>query len=109
MNELNNQNFFDILCSFAASQDRGVALFGDDISEISEKIAPFLTGCSFPDIYLEFPLIGTPFLDAIILYVVTGFAFILKPDWVKIRWCKCCLQPSKCYCFLNAKKLESKG
>lgn len=68
MNELNNQDFFDILCSFAASKGRGAALFGNDHLRLSEKIAPFLIGCSFPDIYLEFPLIGKPFLDATILY-----------------------------------------
>ena len=68
MNELNNQDFFAILCSFAASKGRGAALFGNDHLRLSEKIAPFLIGCSFPDIYLEFPLIGTPFLDATILY-----------------------------------------
>ena len=43
-------------------------MFGDDILNLSEKIAPFLIGCSFPNIYLEFPLIGKPFLDATILY-----------------------------------------
>ena len=68
MNELNYHDFFDILCSFASSKGRGAKLFGDDVLKLSEKIAPFLIGCSFPAIYLEFPLIGTPFLDATILY-----------------------------------------
>ena len=68
MNELNYRDYFDILCSFASFKGRGAALFGDDISSLSEKIAPFLIGSSFPNIYLEFPLIGKPFLDATIIY-----------------------------------------
>ena len=68
MIEPSYKDSFDILCSFAASKGRGAALFGDNISRLSEKITPFLIGNSFPNIYLEFPLIGKPFLDATILY-----------------------------------------
>ncbi|MBR4571680.1 MAG: hypothetical protein IKO19_13560 [Candidatus Riflebacteria bacterium] len=68
MIEPNYKDLFDILCSFAASEGRGPKLFGEDVLRLSEKITPFLIGPSFPNIYLEFPLIGKPFLDATILY-----------------------------------------
>ena len=68
MIEPNYQDYFDILCSFAVSKGRGAKLFGEDVLRLSEKISPFLIGPSFPNIYIEFPLIGKPFLDATILY-----------------------------------------
>ncbi|MBO4265743.1 MAG: hypothetical protein J5910_00970 [Lachnospiraceae bacterium] len=33
------------------------------------------------------------------------YALICKPEWIKIRWKSCKLQPSKCYCLLYAGKL----
>ena len=68
MIEPNYKDLFDILCAFAASKGRAANLFGEDVLRLSEKITPFLIGSSFPNIYLEFPLIGNPFLDATILY-----------------------------------------
>ena len=43
-------------------------LFGDGLEKIRPLIRPFLTGDDFPEIYLEFPLKGEPFLDATVLY-----------------------------------------
>ena len=52
----------------AATDRRGPVLFGDNGKRACEAILPFLEGVPFPEIYLEFPLAGDPFLDVTILY-----------------------------------------
>lgn len=36
---------------------------------------------------------------------MVDYALICKPEWIKIRWKSCRLQPSKCYCLLYAGRL----
>ena len=52
----------------ASENGRGPVLFGDSGKRASEEILPFLEGVPFPEMYLEFPLIGDPFLDVTVLY-----------------------------------------
>lgn len=43
------------------------ALLGDGYERAREALPPFMVGTPFPDVYLEFPLVGDPFLDATML------------------------------------------
>ena len=52
----------------AADEGRGEALFGPDWQRTCEAVAPFVETGRFPDLYLEFPLAGKPFLDVTALY-----------------------------------------
>ena len=52
----------------AASDGREEHLFGDSFARAREILPDFLPEGAFPEIYLEFPLLGKPFLDATILY-----------------------------------------
>lgn len=52
-----------MLMSHAASEGRGELLFGDSLDRVKEIVPDFLGNGSFPDIYLEFPLSGDPYLD----------------------------------------------
>lgn len=59
---------FDVLLLQAADDGRAMPLFGDGLPRVREAVPPFLVGQAFPDVYLEFPLAGEPFLDATVLY-----------------------------------------
>ena len=59
---------FEVLCLQAASDGRGPVLFGDSVARARSFARPFLVGTKCPSIYLEFPLLGDPFLDVTLLY-----------------------------------------
>ena len=51
----------------AADEGRGPVLFGENWERSREAVIPFVEGVPFPDVYLEFPLAGEPFLDTTVL------------------------------------------
>lgn len=59
---------FEVLCLQAADDGRGDVLFGDSLARARKAGRPFMIGEKFPSVYLEFPLIGKPFLDVTMLY-----------------------------------------
>ena len=59
---------FEVLLLQAGDEGRGTTLFGESFSRARTAVRPFLTGDAFPDVYLEFPLKGDPFLDVTVLY-----------------------------------------
>ena len=64
----NNAFAFDVLCLQAADEGRGEVLFGDCLERVRKEAPPFILDGGFPSVYLEYPLIGDPFLDITILY-----------------------------------------
>ena len=68
MREPSFADAFEVLCLQAADQGRGPLLFGDSLSCARAVARPFMVGKEFPSVYLEFPLIGEPFLDVTVLY-----------------------------------------
>ena len=63
-----HEQAFQVLLLQAADERRGDVLLGDSLSRAREAVLPFLVGAEFPSVYLEFPLIGEPFLDVTMLY-----------------------------------------
>ena len=61
-------DMFQVLLLQAADEGRGPVLFGDSWARAREVVLPFVVGAVFPDVYLEHPLIGDPFLDVTLLY-----------------------------------------
>ncbi|MBQ9042973.1 MAG: hypothetical protein IJ111_09210 [Eggerthellaceae bacterium] len=59
---------FEVLLLQAADEGRDAALFGGAACRVRDAALPFLIGEKFPEIYLEFPLAGEPFLDVTLLY-----------------------------------------
>ncbi len=59
---------FEVLCLQLADEGRGEALLGDSYARAREAARPFFSCKEFPDVYLEFPLAGAPFLDVTLLY-----------------------------------------
>ena len=59
---------FKVLCLQLASEGRAEALLGTDVDHACACVQPFLVGPRLPDVYLEFPLAGTPFMDVTLLY-----------------------------------------
>ena len=59
---------FEVLCLQAADEGRGPVLFGDCLERVRTVVPPFITGDHCPETYLEFPLMGDPFLDVTLLY-----------------------------------------
>ena len=59
---------FQVLLLQASDDGRGPVLFGDDCARARDTVPPFLIGAEFPDVYLEHPLAGKPFLDVTVLY-----------------------------------------
>lgn len=57
-----------VLLLQAADKGRGPVLFGESLDRLRNVLPPFLIGESFPEIHLEHPLIGKPFIDATVLY-----------------------------------------
>ncbi|MBQ9005934.1 MAG: hypothetical protein IJ092_06125 [Atopobiaceae bacterium] len=68
MREPSLADSFEVLCLQAADQGRGPVLFGDSLARARTLAKPFIVGELFPDVYLEFPLKGDPFLDVTVLY-----------------------------------------
>ena len=66
--KLTNKDLFEITCMRLERSNAAKALFGNGLDTIRPLIRPFLIGGDFPEIYLEFPLKGEPFLDATVLY-----------------------------------------
>jgi len=58
---------FQVLLLQAADEGRGPLLFGDSLGRARDAVPPFLVGAGFPDVYLEHPLSGEPFLDVTVL------------------------------------------
>ena len=58
----------EVLILQASDKGRGPILFGDSVARARKLARPFMIGEEFPDVYLEFPLIGEPFLDLTFLY-----------------------------------------
>ena len=58
---------FQVLLLQAADDGRGPLLFGESVERAREEVPPFLLGKSFPSVYLEHPLLGSPFLDVTVL------------------------------------------
>lgn len=52
-----------MLLLHAASDGRGELLYGDSLERVKKIVPDFLGNGPFPDIYLECPLSGEPFLD----------------------------------------------
>ena len=59
---------FEVLLLQAADAGRDAALFGGASYRVRDTALPFFIGEKFPEIYLEFPLAGEPFLDVTLLY-----------------------------------------
>lgn len=59
---------FEVLCLQASDDGRGEVLFGESLQRARRSVPPFLVGSRFPSVYLECPLVGTPFLDVTVLY-----------------------------------------
>lgn len=59
---------FQALLMLAAADGRAETLFGNSLERAMEEVPPFLVGKTFPNVYLEHPLVGDPFLDVTILF-----------------------------------------
>ena len=69
MRSLPNQlELFDVLYGIAARDGRGEVLFGSDILLARQAFERMLIGSGFPQVYLEFPLRGTPGFDLLVGY-----------------------------------------
>ena len=68
MNQPSNADAFEVLCLQAAADGRKEILFGDSVDRARQTLRPFFVGSQFPSVYLEYPLIGDPFLDVTLLY-----------------------------------------
>lgn len=62
-----HQDAFAVLCLQAKDDGREHVLFGDSMPRVRAVANPFLVGELFPEVYLEFPLAGEPFLDVTLL------------------------------------------
>lgn len=68
MDAATRYNLLQALLLQVGSDGRAEALFGESYGRVQNVANTFMIGDSFPDIYLEFPLIGEPFLDMTYLY-----------------------------------------
>ena len=68
INSLTNDDIFEIMCLRIQKSLDVSALFGDSFERVKQAVPPFLVGKRFPEMYLEFPLKGKPFLDVSVLY-----------------------------------------
>ena len=67
MKALSHSDAYQVLLLQVADEGRGPALFGESVECARDAVLPFLVGEKFPDIYLEHPLMGDPFLDVTVL------------------------------------------
>ena len=68
---ISNSTALRMLLLHAASGGRGELLFGESLDRAKKFLPDFVDPgdlSKFPDVYLEFPLMGEPFLDATVLY-----------------------------------------
>ncbi len=68
MNLLTYEDTFNIMCDHLRENGCDRLFSADDLLRVREIVPPFLVGDRFPEIYFEFPLAGSPFLDATVLY-----------------------------------------
>ncbi len=61
---------FETLCLQAGDKGRADVLFGPCLERARKQARPFIVGPKFPSVYLEFPLVGDPFMDVTTLYSV---------------------------------------
>ena len=59
---------FKVLLLQAGDGGREPLLFGESLRRAWDEVPPFLLGADFPSVYLEHPLMGSPFLDVTVLY-----------------------------------------
>ena len=77
---LTYEDAFQMLLLQAADEERGQVLFGDSLARARKAVPPFLVGETFPNIYLEHPLAGDPFLDVtVVLGQIEPFTCIDSP------------------------------
>ena len=67
-----NATALEVLLLQAADDGRGARLFGPSLERARVACRPFMAVEEFPDVYLEFPLAGDPFLDITLLYGELG-------------------------------------
>ena len=65
---LTNELIFELMCRRILGNTDSRALFGDCFSRMRTSVPPFLIGDEFPELYIEFPLKGDPFVDVSVLY-----------------------------------------
>lgn len=68
MDELTYEDSFNIMCDRLKNCCCDRLFSADDLLRVRKAVTPFLVGSRFPEIYLEFPLADSPFLDATVLY-----------------------------------------
>ena len=68
MNDVTYEQSLEVLLLQAGANGRAEALLGGCAGRALEAAAPFLIGDAFPEVYLEFPLAGEPFLDVTVVY-----------------------------------------
>ena len=68
MRALSYADAFQVLLLQLGNEGRDETLLGGCAEHAKEACIPFLVGKEFPDLYLEFPLKGEPFLDVTMLY-----------------------------------------
>lgn len=59
---------FQVLCLRACDGGRKEVLFGESADRALRETPPFMVGPEFPTAYLEFPLVGDPFMDVTVVY-----------------------------------------
>ncbi|MBR6160081.1 MAG: hypothetical protein IKQ40_07235 [Lachnospiraceae bacterium] len=80
MTTLTYEDVFNIMCDHLGDHDYDRLFSADGLSRVRKIMPPFLAGRRFPEIYLEFPLAGSPFLDATVLYnMLSGEEMITSP------------------------------
>lgn len=68
MRVLSHADAFEVLLLHAQDEGRASVLFGESLQRVRTASRPFMVGDAFPCTYLEFPLMGSPFLDVTVLY-----------------------------------------
>ena len=71
MGMISSSTALQMLLLHAASAGRGELLFGGSLERVKKYLPDFVDPFDldhFPDLYLEFPLLGDPFLDITVLY-----------------------------------------
>ena len=83
MGTISNNTALQMLLLHAASAGRGELLFGECLERVKKILPDFVNPGDlddFPDLYLEFPLLGDPFLDVTVLYTnIPDDALIASP------------------------------
>ena len=77
----------------AADNGRKEILFGDSFDRAHEASLPLVKGMPAPSLYLEFPLLGEPFLDVTVLYGDIPEGAVIDSPYVPdtagmLDWCR---------------------